>query len=484
MHIHIGKRIIKTAITLFIALLLYIALLGIDDLLKISHDNFMAPSNMYTPFFSGIAAVYATHQNRKLSIKQAKVRSVGSLVGGYLGMIIVFLYELIIIDILSLGNNLLLSLLIKYFIVSLSIVPLIAITVKIKQTDAVFITCLTFLSVTISQRNGGMPVLQFATNRVLSTLIGVAISLFVNSYLFNFKKCNNNILFVSTLERNFLSHNEELSPFVKYKLNDLNNYDIPFIFATTKSSASFDYIFKDVNINNPIILMNGAAKYNLKTKKYDDVYHIKAKARNYIDEKLKEYNINAFIYTINENTLHAYHNKLNNYGETHYYNHRKEINNYSFVRARLPQDLKATLYTIIDTKENITKLKHSIETSIYKNYLNVVDNKYIEDEFNNEYFILRISSSLTNKLNSIKKIYDEGKYDYLIVCPSGKSDLGLIKHSDLSICLSSIPDIVKNECDLIVNGNSEKVLKIIDKIYHSNNIDYTIKKLKKRFSNK
>ena len=168
MHIHIGKRIIKTAITLFIVLLIYIALLALDNLFQIDHNNFKAPSNMYTPFFAGIAAVYATHQNKKLSIKQAKVRSVGSLVGGYFGMIIVFLY-------LILFN------LIKYVIVSVSIIPLITFTVQIKQVDAVFITCLTFLSVTVSQRNGGMPVFQFATNRVLSTLIGVGVSLFVTA---------------------------------------------------------------------------------------------------------------------------------------------------------------------------------------------------------------------------------------------------------------------------------------------------------------
>ena len=61
MHIHIGKRIIKTAITLFIVLLIHIVLLGLDNLLQVNHDSFKAPSNMYTPFFAGIAAVYATH---------------------------------------------------------------------------------------------------------------------------------------------------------------------------------------------------------------------------------------------------------------------------------------------------------------------------------------------------------------------------------------------------------------------------------------
>ena len=74
MKFHIGKRIIKTAVTL---------------------SSFKAPSNMYTPFFAGIAAVYATHRDKKSSIKQAKIRSFGSILGGYFGMIIVLIIEFI-----------------------------------------------------------------------------------------------------------------------------------------------------------------------------------------------------------------------------------------------------------------------------------------------------------------------------------------------------------------------------------------------------
>ena len=95
MKFHIGKRIIKTAITLFIILLIYIVLLWIDKLFKIDSSSFKAPSNMYTPFFAGIACIYATHRDKKSSIKQAKIRSFGSILGGYFGMMIVLLIEFI-----------------------------------------------------------------------------------------------------------------------------------------------------------------------------------------------------------------------------------------------------------------------------------------------------------------------------------------------------------------------------------------------------
>jgi len=163
MRFHIGKRIIKTAITLFLIFLIYIALLYIDKLLGIPSSSFKAPSNMYTPFFAGIAAVFATHRDKKSSIKQAKVRSIGSLIGGIYGMLLIYLSEFILIDLLSMYTTLpIFAQLIHYTFTTLAIIPLIVVTVKLKQIDGVFITCLTFLSVTVSQRNGGMPVLQFA----------------------------------------------------------------------------------------------------------------------------------------------------------------------------------------------------------------------------------------------------------------------------------------------------------------------------------
>jgi hypothetical protein len=51
--------------------------------------------------------------------------------------------------------------------------------VILNQKTATFISCLTYFSVTISIRNGGLPVFLFATNRVLSTLVGVGIALLI-----------------------------------------------------------------------------------------------------------------------------------------------------------------------------------------------------------------------------------------------------------------------------------------------------------------
>ena len=100
MQIRIGKRIIKTVITLFIILLIYIALLWVDTLVNIDSSLWHVPSNMYTPFFAGIAAVYATHRDRKTSLNKARIRLIGSIIGCYFGMGIVYLIEYLFIELL------------------------------------------------------------------------------------------------------------------------------------------------------------------------------------------------------------------------------------------------------------------------------------------------------------------------------------------------------------------------------------------------
>lgn len=483
MQIKIGKRIIKTVITLFIILLIYIALLWVDTLVNIDSSSWHAPSNMYTPFFAGIAAVYATHRDRKTSLNQARIRSIGSIIGGYFGMGIVYLIEYLFIELLKLDqSNYVLYYLVKYSIVSICIIPLIVLTIKLKQIDAVFITCVTFLSVTISQRNGGMPVFQFATNRVLSTLIGVGVALLVNNYLFIKRKTNKDVLFVSSLENNFLSQEDELSPFIKYKLNELFETNMPLMFATTRTPMAFESIFEDVNITYPMVTMNGAAKYKLKEKRYSDVHNIHKDSRIIIDEALNTLNMNAFVYTINEHVLHAYHNTLKNDGELKFYNHRKNQNAYSFVKGVLPDDLNPSLYVIIDCKENIDKfIKHCTSLNLFEK-VSYVTYTYRKDINGKAYYYLRLFNKSVSKERYVLETMKDKNFNNLIVSVSGRTDLELIKHANLSMCLSIAPDYVKESVDIILNDDAGEALKIFDKIYHCTNIDKEILKIKRKYN--
>ena len=479
MH-RIGQRIIKTSIAVFVSISIHIILLYIDKQLGIDRNlDWHAPSNMYTPFFAGIAAVYATHKDRKSSFQQAKIRSLGSIIGGYFGMGLIWLTEYFLINKYNLQEtNLILYTIIQYAIVSLGIIPLIWITVSLKQSTATFITCLTYLSVTISIRNGGMPVLQFATNRVVSTLIGVAIALLINNFG-KIKKRNKDILFVTSLDDNFFSNKKRFSLYVKYKLNNLYYHDMPLLLSTNKPLSSLEDLFKDLDVSFPVVLMNGACVYNFENKEYEDVFNISSESRVSLDNLLKQYNLNAFIHSINDGTMHIYYEKFTNDAQKEFFDKRKRNMYDNFVYATLPSDASALMYTIIDTIESLDPL---IDELIKKEKIKEVD--YVltpYNKVNGNYFILEINSRQAQKENIINHIKEKNNYKKVITFGSHVTDLPVMKLSDLSITLETVDPAIQKGADIVIVDNPEKLLKMFDRLFNTFGPNRIIKMYKKRY---
>lgn len=480
----IGMRIIKTAIAVFISISIYIILLLIDssrgkDLNDLS--DITKFSNMYTPFFAGIAAAYALHRDSKNSYDQAKIRSLGSIVGGYFGMLVILLVEYVLIDLISLNtSNYMLYLLFTYILVSIGIIPLIVISVALKQQTSVFISCLTYLSVTISVRNGGMPVYLFATNRVLSTLIGTGISLLVNNLIL-FRRKNKNILFVSSLDNNFLSQGN-INPYIKYKLNNLYYQDMPLLFATTRTLSSLRYIFDDIEVTYPMIVMNGSAIYHFNKSEYEDICKIDDLAEQFIEKQLELSNMNAFRYIIDDNMMHCVYQKLENDGEKDYYNTSRKNNFDNFVRAKLLNELDISLYIIIDKKQKIDNLCSIIKNSEYESMVDLIVYKY--DNIEGDYWYLKINSKEATKDGLIEQIKSREKFEKVVVCGSGNTDIKAIENADFSICLDNAPEYIKEKVNLVIDSNPGTVLKIFDKIYHCKNFDKMIIKINKKYNKK
>ena len=258
--IRIGKRNLKTALSVFIAIGIYLILQLIDQSSGKELDGFSGLSGMYTPFFAGIAAAYTSHKDYKSSLKQAQIRSLGSVLGGYFGMIIILIVELLFKQIFTIENFILYKF-VEYIFVSLGIIILIYLIVVTKQKDATFISCLTYLSVTISIRNGGMPIPQFATNRIISTLVGVGIALVINNFKFRYKK-NKNVLFIANID-NAINYEDYQLSFTRYKINDLYQCGMKLLLHTKRHSLD-SMIFDTIKINRPILLMDGFCTYNYK----------------------------------------------------------------------------------------------------------------------------------------------------------------------------------------------------------------------------
>ncbi|MGN0918682.1 MAG: aromatic acid exporter family protein [Oxalobacter sp.] len=147
------------------------------------------------PFYAGIATVICLQSEIKSTVRVGLNRTVGTLLGGFTGMGILYLTH----NYYILGRPIL-----RYGLITLCIIPLMYIAniirkVRIpigwdetslfpgtkvfidflKKSTLTNITCIAFLSVTITH-GGDVSITEFATNRIIDTLIGVAVSFFIN----------------------------------------------------------------------------------------------------------------------------------------------------------------------------------------------------------------------------------------------------------------------------------------------------------------
>lgn len=149
-----GLRVIKTVIAVYVCFLV----------------NFFRNG---TPFYSAIAAVICMQKDYSDSIEVGKNRMIGTIVGGIYGYFTIVLINHANFEFYSHKHYLLLSLL---------LIPIIYTDVALKAARAVAISCVVFLSITISHIVDASPMV-FAANRTFDTLIGVIVSIIINAII-------------------------------------------------------------------------------------------------------------------------------------------------------------------------------------------------------------------------------------------------------------------------------------------------------------
>lgn len=382
----IGLRILKTSLAVFICLL-------IDAILKyfsLKNTFFVELESYYSPFFAGIATVYCLHQNKSNSIKQAKIRAIGSIIGGFFGVLVV-LFSLLFkqIDITNF---------ISYTIFSLGIIPLIYITVLTKQTSSTFVTCLTYLSVTVGNHND-LNLVCFALSRITCTLIGLGISLLINNLHFK-RHTNNNVLFVVNLD------SLEMNGYVEYKLNTLIKRGCNITLLTTRTAATINNVIKNIDFKIPLLVCHAHATYNVSTSTYENTETIKLDTRKKLDNFLDEKKINRFTHVIIDDILHIYHKDLQNEMEMIYYNKRKKTYFKNYINGRAPKNKEILFYLILGDMTLLNKVINFIMNTDLKNEL-TYSIKWLEDGF----YSMRIFAKDKNNILKLKN--NLGKVDVL-----------------------------------------------------------------------
>ena len=406
----IGKRLVKTGIAVFLCFCV--------NILRADAD---------VVFYSHIAAIYCMQDSVTETKKNAVNRAVATTVGALYGLVTLLLFPSLAIDTIP-------ERLTHGGVISAIVILVIYTTVIIKQRDTAYFANVVYLSIVINNITNNP--FFFAWNRFLDTMIGILIALLVNSFRLP-RERNRNILFVADLDTALLDKEQKLSGFSRVELNRMIARGAKFTVSTTHTPGGLADLLKDLRLNSPVIVLDGAALYNIQEKMYVRSYIISHNKTKEIMEFLHANGMNWFSVVIIDDMLVIYYQQTENVAYNQLVKELRISPHHNYVLRELPEGEDVVCLRVVDKTERIEALYQELKKRGELQLLKVL--KY-EAENHPCYTFLEIynhNATRKNMLNYLSHMQNadevvtfgpaEGNYTYTIASEDSNRMVRLIR---------------------------------------------------------
>ena len=395
-----GQRIVRTVAAVMICLIVY-ELRGRRGM----------------PIFALIAAVMCIQPYTRSMKAIAQRRVIGTLIGAGWGVITLLLEQAIrgIPD----PDNIL-----HYLIAAIGCGIVIYFTVWLNLAEMAQFAGIVFLIVVITQTVSGN-VFVYAYHRIVDTLIGLVVGEVVNR-LHLPRVRNTDILFASGVTNTIFEEGHKISGYSLIELNRLIEDGCKFTVDTIESPASVHELLRDVDFRLPIIGMDGAILFDMKSRTYLEAVMMEAKIAQEIRRLLEEEEVEFFMTTLEHDVL------IYRYGEM-----KNEAIRDVFERKRVSPDRnfaprlsdvsymdKTIYFFILDKTEKADRAADTIRQMPWADKIRIhVDERHVPDG----YRCIRIFPAEATKERMLAKLQEmvgaketvtfgsyQGRYDVYI----------------------------------------------------------------------
>ena len=342
----IGLRIIKSAAAVFLCYCV--------DLLR---------GGTGIVFYSQLAALWCMQDYVSDTKNHARQRLIGTAVGAVFGLLTLLLLPLLP----ALGGS---EILMPRIVVSLMIIGVLYTTVLLRRKQASYFSCVVYLSIVVNHAADANPYL-FVWNRVLDTVIGIAIGVAVNLLRLP-RERQKNILFLSGLDDTLLTKEHILSGFTRVELNRLLDDGALFTVSTMRTPASIMEPLRGIRLKLPVIAMDGAVLYDISEKRYVYSYVISDKCTEETLALLRRLHMNWFANVIIDDMLVIYCQETddeiyNRLIETY---RRSPYRNY--VKREVPAGQGVVYFMLIDRKARIEETYQTLDAHGFTKRLKIL----------------------------------------------------------------------------------------------------------------
>ena len=279
---HLGQRIIKTTVAVLICLFICYAL---------GYRGAQMPSE------ACITAIICMQPLVRDTRQYAFSRLVGTLIGSAWGLLLLLLFDAF--PAVSKYTALI------YVLMALGTMLSIYTAVAVGKSDASGLAAIVFLCIVITFPEIDQPLVQ-AAQRIVYVFLGTAAAIAVNTIRLPRRK-NRHLVFFVRIKDLVPDRSAVFDPAVQFRLNRLIRDGARICLVSEHAPAFFSRQFGQVDLETPMIVMDGAAIFSTKDNSYLWSAAMDEPKLNELREALDGLGLSYFIYTIRANRIGVYH---------------------------------------------------------------------------------------------------------------------------------------------------------------------------------
>ena len=365
----VGRRMVKSAVGAGLCLIIYL-LRGQQGMV----------------FYSMIALLQCMQPDIDGTLKMAGKRMTGTIYGAAFGLFVVLIRYVWFPELF--GN-----LLLYYLLVSVMIIPVLYGTVLMHRENASYFSAVVFLCITVSHIED-TDLLVYVFNRVLDTFIGIAVSIPVNMFRIPRRK-RKDTLFVMDADAALLDKESKLTPYSRFELRHMLQDGAQLSVSTMRTPASFMEVLGDFKWPLPIIVMDGAALYDMKNRTYVDIVSMSAERVRRLRAFFAQRGMNCFANTLIDGVLLICYTELKDEAEKQLIHDRSRSPYRNFVRTDLTEEGQVLYIMAVDKTEKIRQAAEDMRSLSCYNELKIC--VYESDDYPGNSYIKIYDRSATRE---------------------------------------------------------------------------------------
>lgn len=279
---HLGQRIVKTAVAVFLCLVIY-------------HMRGYRSGSM--PVEAAITAIVCMQPVASSAAEYALNRFTATMIGAFWGIALIVLLDLVP----AFGA----SSMILYFLMALGVLLTLYSSVLLHKPDTSALSAITFLCIVIAWPFIESPIRE-AVVRVVDIMIGTIVAVIVNVFRLPRDYRRERVFFL--FQRDLIpgSH-ASLSPGLLFQLNNLYRDGARICIQSEHAPAFFAMQMNQVSLALPSIVMDGTAIFDTSENHYLWAEHISVPDSERITAMLDQAGISYFVYTIHKDRICIFH---------------------------------------------------------------------------------------------------------------------------------------------------------------------------------